>query len=528
MIAPWSRFGSKKDLAEVKRLNPPMPAPSPSLPAATKLSMEAPLISMPTEPLCSKPLRPEQLHVIVHPKQLGRGAYGTVQLGSVVHPSEGVEHTVAVKVISEDRMRPSSLAREVRILERLSRGGHPTAVHFHGWLKPGAKSVRTEDTTALAKLPESHCLVMDQLKGGELFEYVLKRKGLTELEAAPFMRQIVGGVHNAHCMGVAHRDIKLENVLFAGEAGPTGTLKIIDWGLAHQHMMLADGSVQRELVHSRCGSRAYMAPEVIAAKERETGRKGPGYDAFAADVWSLAVSLFAMLVGFFPFDQADPTKDWRARKCFEAQLQGESIVETIFGFYPSKQLSMSQGAKELIDSMLCFNAARRSTVEQVLRSSWLAPSDEPQQRLNEQRLSRALQDLGGAGTAPARIGGRRTRAPRPLMSDLKAALQESKPPNASPTTATDNTSSMPSSTLSPPASSLCATASSFASIDDQHPASVAPRASISLTKGLWRQNGTSGGGSSVSSAGSSVRRSVARLHGLVWPEEEALSRRSAA
>jgi len=430
-----------------------------------KLQTKAPAVTaaLPaTVPAATAPAR----QLSVHPKKLGSGAYGSVQLGTI-SDAEGAVQSVAVKMISADRMRSESLAREASILERLSRVDHPSTVRFHGWFKPGARGVGTDDAELRRSLGSSHCFVMDRLQGGELFEYVLERKGLSEDEAAPLLLQMVSGVHNAHMLGIAHRDLKLENALFAGKPGPSGVVKLIDWGLAHQHEVRLDGSVVRELVHSRCGSRSYMAPEVVVAKEKN-GRRGPGYDAFSADVWSLGVCMFAMLFGFFPFDQADPLADWRARKCVEAQLAGGSLIDTIFGFYPKKKLRISAGAKALLDSMLTFDASKRATLEQVLTSRWLAPMGS----LPTQQHSQSAVELAGptgytSGTASART----------------------------------------SSLLSEPASG-----SASRSSDSQLPNGPETWALSNV-----RLKGFAAKASdevSVSSAGSSVRRSVARLEAL--------------
>ena len=187
---------------------------------------------------------------------------------------------------------------------------------------------------------------MEAVHGGELFDYVVASKGLREREAGGVFVQMVQGVRDAHARGITHRDLKLENVLYVQRAAAGAPVKLIDWGLAHQHAVRHDGSVQLERLHSRCGSRAYMAPEVLASRDRPKGHRATssphaGFDSFCADVWSLGICLFAMLLGFFPFERADPIQDWRARKVASAQLAGRSTVDTIFGFYPKRHFRIS-------------------------------------------------------------------------------------------------------------------------------------------------------------------------------------------
>jgi serine/threonine protein kinase len=92
----------------------------------------------------------------------------------------------------------SSVLKEVKVLEKL----HNRAI------------IKLKN----AFLLESQLvIVMEYASGGELKAYVTKHKRLDEGEARRLFRQIVEAVHHCHMMGVIHRDLKLENVLFATE-----------------------------------------------------------------------------------------------------------------------------------------------------------------------------------------------------------------------------------------------------------------------------------------------------------------------
>ena len=320
--------------------------------------------------------------------KLGSGAYGAVLLGRDMCFGNA---PVAIKFIPDGRMRTSSLDREVAMLQRLSDAKHPSLVKFYGHVHPEnvkAGEVRAEGRDLPLPKPHTtcHALVMEAVRGGELFDHVVKREGLNEREAAPLYAQMCDAVHAAHGLGITHRDLKLENVLLvrkanapapkgSEEAGPDGrppsSIKLIDWGLAHQHAIGSDGTALPEKLHSRCGSRSYMAPEVTNRDISAT----VGYDGFAADVWSLGVCLFAMHLAFFPFEQANPENDWRARRVIEAQRNGKSTMATILSFYPQKAPNggLSEPLLQLLDRMLIFNPRRRATLTEVLCSEWLAP-----------------------------------------------------------------------------------------------------------------------------------------------------------
>jgi carbon catabolite-derepressing protein kinase len=123
--------------------------------------------------------------------------------------------------------------------------------------------------------------VMEMCAGGDLLNYVRKRRRLKEDAARHIFRQIVEGLGHIHSRSIVHRDIKLDNILLDGR----GNMKIADFGVSKV-------VVKGETMHEQCGTPAYIAPEILLDK---------GYDGFGVDLWSAGVVLFAMLYGSVPF-----------------------------------------------------------------------------------------------------------------------------------------------------------------------------------------------------------------------------------
>ena len=137
-------------------------------------------------------------------------------------------------------------------------------------------------------------LVLEYAKHGSLAELVRHQDGLSESDARSIFNQIVLAVDYCHQLGVCIRDIKLENVLLTGDRNSSKDnvkslrVKVCDFGFSKH-------KDHHSLPKSVVGTEPYLAPEVIS-------RNGPGYyDGQAADVWSLGVLLYVMVVGRFPF-----------------------------------------------------------------------------------------------------------------------------------------------------------------------------------------------------------------------------------
>jgi serine/threonine protein kinase len=71
-------------------------------------------------------------------------------------------------------------------------------------------------------------LVMELGAGGDLLNFVRKRKKLDEETSRVLFKQVIEGLGYIHSKGVLHRDIKLDNILLDGK----GNVKIADFGVS--------------------------------------------------------------------------------------------------------------------------------------------------------------------------------------------------------------------------------------------------------------------------------------------------------
>uniref|UniRef100_A0A8C4V311 non-specific serine/threonine protein kinase n=1 Tax=Falco tinnunculus TaxID=100819 RepID=A0A8C4V311_FALTI len=182
-------------------------------------------------------------------------------------------------------------------------------------------------------------LVLEYCSGGELYNYITSKCRLSEERSRAFFRQIVSAIAYVHSQGYAHRDIKPENVLVDEEHN----LKLTDFGLCAK----PKGGLDKPL-HTRCGSPAYAAPEVI---------QGKAYIGSEVDVWSMGVLLYTLLCGVHPFDAGDNT----TMSVYRRVLNGEYNIPEWLS--PSSML--------LLNQMLQVDPKKRITVKHLLHHPWL-------------------------------------------------------------------------------------------------------------------------------------------------------------
>ena len=288
---------------------------------------------------------------------LGSGGYARVVLGR--HRETGQK--VAVKLLetkadaAKDRAASSEAAivREVAALRRA--GSHPNVCQLYGYF-------RLTDTC--------HAMVVELCRGGELFRIVEQYGAIDENKVRPIFNGVLAGLQHLHAQGIAHRDLKLENILLSERDG-SAIPKIVDLGLAHVHARGADGAGYADRALTQfCGSRSYCAPEVMARL---------GYNGYTADVWSLGVCLFGLVSGFFPVDEAS-NRDWRYERLARTQHvhPTTSTVATIFMFY-NRPCPLSPALVHLLDRVLQVVPAKRCALSDVAAAAWVRGEARPPQ-----------------------------------------------------------------------------------------------------------------------------------------------------
>jgi serine/threonine protein kinase len=175
------------------------------------------------------------------------------------------------------------------------------------------------------------CVVTEKADGGDLLSWILDgRLQHDDLYKRIFV-QVLLAVQYLHGLGLAHNDIKAENVVLDAD----GNAKLIDFGFAKVGQVTGDSD--------KSGTLIYAAPEILLS--------GP-YHPQQVDVWSLGILLYAMATRKFPY----PTEN-------DAVLR-ERICTGKLAF----PKGMDENVKKLVRSMTKMNPNERPTVSQVLNS----------------------------------------------------------------------------------------------------------------------------------------------------------------
>jgi serine/threonine-protein kinase len=204
-----------------------------------------------------------------------QGHLGTGGMSSVYLAEHKLSRqTRAIKVLPRKRVSDRSY------LDRFYREGQAAAALNH------PNVVRIYDICSEA---DTHYMVMEHVKGSDLYEIVKADGPLDANVAADYVCQAAEGLQHAHEKGMVHRDIKPANLLRTDD----GVIKILDLGLA---LFQQEGEESLTVMHNEkiMGTADYLSPEQAVNSHNVDHR---------ADIYSLGCTLYFLLTGNPPFSQ---------------------------------------------------------------------------------------------------------------------------------------------------------------------------------------------------------------------------------
>ncbi|KAK3091542.1 hypothetical protein FSP39_020629 [Pinctada imbricata] len=253
--------------------------------------------------------------------ELGSGNFSQVKMG--IHAL--TKEKVAIKILDKTKLDQKTqrlLSREISSMERLH---HPNIIRLY------------EVVETLAKLH----IVMEYAGGGELFTKISNEGKFPEQEARHIFAQVIAGVQHMHKHFIIHRDLKAENVFYAGSR----LVKIGDFGFSTL-------SRPDQTLNTFCGSPPYAAPELF---------KDESYFGTYVDIWALGIMLYFMVTGVMPF-RADTVA--RLKKCI---LEGTYTIPSY----------VSDSCQFLIRSILKPVPQDRFTLTEIRNCEWLEGQEFP-------------------------------------------------------------------------------------------------------------------------------------------------------
>ncbi|XP_055637769.1 tribbles homolog 2-like [Toxorhynchites rutilus septentrionalis] len=205
--------------------------------------------------------------------------------------------------------------------------GHPHVNYLH-------KVIQGSNQTYLFFAPSQ----------GDLHSHVRIRKRLREPEARRLFRQMCEVVKTCHEQGIVLRDLKLRKFVFADSERIHLKLESLE-----DAVVLDDPA--EDLLQDKRGCPAYVSPEILKANTTYSGK--------AADMWSLGVILYTMLVGRYPFNDSEHAS------LFAKISRGHFTVPDC----------LSSKARCIIRALLRREPDERIASEDVLYHPWLLHDD---------------------------------------------------------------------------------------------------------------------------------------------------------
>ena len=253
-------------------------------------------------------------------KQLGKGGYGKVYEIRSKKTGEirACKHLSKLNIKNLEKFK-----REIEILKKMD---HPNIIKLY----------------EVFESERSLYLVMEECKGGEIFDKIIERiqakQMYSEKDAANIIQQVMSCIQYCHNHNICHRDLKPENLLYLNPGSERDNrIKVIDFGL----------SQSADKLKTKVGTAYYVSPEILKGNYTQL-----------CDIWSAGVILYILLTGDPPFNGASD------------QIIYNKIMKFDFSFPENKWKHISKEAKDLLQNHMLVPENKRATAKKVLEHTW--------------------------------------------------------------------------------------------------------------------------------------------------------------
>ena len=235
----------------------------------------------------------------------------------------------------------NNFQQELQMTTTISNLNNPNIIHLHnhgiGTITRGG-NVRNN----------KKYLILDYCSKGELGKYIETGR-FSERHAKFIFRKILNGVRALHQVGICHRNLTIYNILLDQNFTP----KISNFDFS----TLFQGNNGIINLNDFVGTLHYTSPQIFKCKP---------YNGSKADIFSLGVILFILVVGMFGFKKADHN-DEKYRCIMNNQINNYWVS---LANAQINHLNFSQQFKDLYIRMVSFNENNRPTIDQILNDNW--------------------------------------------------------------------------------------------------------------------------------------------------------------
>ena len=264
--------------------------------------------------------------------KIGEGTSGKVYLSEEI-----VSHQkYAIKIFNEKCI--DEYERELKILQKIQNKNIIKYISngTGSKLKHGFKSNKLD------------YIVLENAEKGELFYFVSSvKKGFDENISKYIFKEILYGINSLHENGYSHSDIKLDNILLDKDFN----IKLSDFSFSQE---LKGKNGDGKLIEKK-GTIGYFPPEFITQKT---------YNGIKSDIYSLGITLFALVTGGIPFPKKNSLLDAIKTRSYNSKLK----------FYKESlnDLNLSDDFFNLCFKMISLNPDDRyNNIEEILKDPWL-------------------------------------------------------------------------------------------------------------------------------------------------------------